>query len=59
MVEISKYGSGEGLGRVTGRAYSTGNDGVMNASPALFEKLPQLWATVRVCSIEHWADAFV
>ncbi len=26
MVEISKYGSGEGLGRITGRAYSTGDD---------------------------------
>ena len=25
MVEISKYGSGEGLGRETGRAYSTGD----------------------------------
>ena len=24
MVEISKSGSGEGLGRVTGRGYSTG-----------------------------------
>ena len=27
MVEISKYGSGEGLGRETGRAYSSGDDG--------------------------------
>jgi hypothetical protein len=27
MVEISKYGSGEGPGRVTGPGYSTGNDG--------------------------------
>jgi len=26
MVEISKYGSGEGPGRVTGPGYSTGND---------------------------------
>lgn len=29
MVEISKYGSGEGLGRETGRAYSTGNDEII------------------------------
>ena len=33
MVEISKYGSGEGPGRATSRAYSTGDDGGFSDFP--------------------------
>ena len=43
MVEISKYGSGEGLGTGTSRAYST--FGLPAVAKAMAGQAPDLWSS--------------
>jgi len=46
MVEISKYGSGEGPGRVTGPGYSTGNDRRSPGKRCVYEShIPGIWTS--------------